>query len=402
MKKTALFFAGIVSATILVVMGLGILLTGSFYFTPSITIDPFSDRDIDGNGMLVLTGTTNLGLNTHLLVNLSAGPGQVAGPDRGYITEIVQVLHGTGGRNTWKAALNVSSLAPGDYTIRVSSVTFSGNNWTAAPGTVVVARQFRLGGETAGENRTLPAAFIVANFIGDKVPGARITVNGTTSLPTGTTLLWDVYPGQCPVNGTGSPVSVPAPLLTGSSTVATGTSGVNRWALLFNSSGMAPGCYLIRFSGETPEGMFSEGAAEFVLSNTASPEPQGPGTFITIDTLPGLKVNSRVVITGTTSLPEHDELLIEISPVTRGGYDFLVNPRDMSQGAIFAGVAGTAVIVAGTDGVNLWAMDFDTYHLPPGDYAVNVHNTNVNLTTFRAEPGDVSAIGTFTVREGSP
>ena len=401
MKKTALLFAGIISATILVVMGLGILLTGSFYFMPSITIDSFSDSDIDANDMLVLTGTTNLGLNTHLLVNISAGPGQAFPTDKGYVNEIASLLPGSGGRNSWKAALNVSSLGPGDYTIRVSSVTFAGNNWTAVPGSVVVTRGFRIGNKSAGGNRALPAAFIVANFIGDRAPGESIAVTGTTNLPPGTSILWDVYQVQCPGNGTVPKIPARVPLLTGSTAITPGTAGINRWVFLFNSSGIAPGCYLVHFAGETPEGMFSEGETGFVLSGIPKEEPAVPSRFITIDTLPGLQVNSRVVITGTTSLPENDELLIEISPIAQGNYEFVVNPRDMSQGAMFTGVAGTAVIVTGTGGVNLWAMDFDTYHLSPGDYTVNVSNTKVNLTTHRTEPGEVSITGTFTVQEGS-
>lgn len=400
MKKTGLLLAGIIAATILVVMGLGILLTGSFYFMPSITVDSFSGKDIDGNGMLVLTGTTNLGLNTHLLVNVSAGPGQAISTDRGSITGIAPVLLGSGGRNTWKAALDLSSLPPGDYVVTVTGVTLSGKDWKSAPGSVAVTKQFRLGNERAGENRSLSAPFIAVNPPDTRATGETIAISGTTNLPPGTSILWNVYRGQCPGNRTEPAGVVPGPLLTGSTAVTGGTAGVNRWLLVFNSSGIAPGCYRIHFAGETLAGAFSEKTAELVLSDTVTRGPPGPSRFITIDTLPNLVVNSRVVITGTTSLPADDELRVEISPLVRGGYDFVVNPNDMSQGAMFAGVAGTAVVVGGDGGINLWSMDFDTYRLPPGNYGVNVSNSRVNRTTFRTEPGDVTAAGTFTVRGG--
>ncbi len=398
MDRTVLLFAGIISATILVVMGLGILLTDSFYFMPSIAIDPFSDRDIDGNGILVLTGTTNLGLNTHLLVNITSGPGQASRPDIAPATAIVSVLPGTGGRNSWKAAVNVSGLPPGDYVIRVSGVTFTGNNGTVDPGPVIAAVQFTIGSAPNAGDRGLPAPFITANTIGTQAWGDRIGVNGITNLPPGTSIFWDVYPAQCSGNGTGTLVTGRTPLLTGSTAVTTGTVGINRWRFDFNSSGMSPGCYQLQFAGETTEGMFSESSTKLVLSDPGPGETPPSSGFITIDTLPDLRVDSRVILTGTTSIPAGYEFMVEITPMVSRGYDFVVNPDDMSQGAMFAGVAGTAVVVPGSGGVNLWSMDFDTYHLPPGQYAVDVSNSKVNQTTFRVEAGDVSASGLFTIR----
>jgi hypothetical protein len=404
MKKTALLLAGIISATILVVMGLGILLTGSFYFMPSITIDPFSNEDIDGNGMLVLTGTTNLGLNTHLLVNVSAGSGQAFPAGKGYITEIASILPGSGGRNSWKAALNVSSLGPGDYTIRVSSVTFAGNNWTAVPGTVVVTSRFRLGNESAGGNRALPVPFIIANTIGNRAADDTIGVTGTTNLPPGIMVLWKVDSIRCTGNGsvTGTPAPVIALLPRGNTEILSGTAGVNRWSFSFNSSGMEPGCYLVTVTGSSLAGNFpentTENTVEFVLSGLASETAPSPSRFITVDAIPAQPINAKVVITGTTSLPAGEEFLVEITPLASRSYDFVVNPTDRSQGAVFAGVKGTVFVVPWSGDINLWSMDFDTYHLPPGDYSVNVSNSRVNRTTFRTEPGDVSVSGTFTVR----
>ena len=406
MKKSALLFAGIISATILVVMGLGILLTGSFYFMPSITIDPLSNEDIDGNGMLVLTGTTNLGLNTHLLVNITSGPGQASRPDIAPVTAIVSVLPGTGGRNSWKAAVNVSGLPPGDYTIRVSGVTFTGNNGIADPGPVIAAVQFTLGSAPAAGDRGLRIPFITANTIGTQAGGDRIGVTGTTNLPPGIMVLWKVDSVGCTGNGTvtGTPAPGIGLLPRGNAEILSGTAGVNRWSFSFNSSGMEPGCYLVTITGSTLAGNFpentTENAVEFVLSGFASESAPFPSRFITVDTIPVQPTDTKVVITGTTSLPAGEEFLVEISPLPLRSYDFVVNPMDRSQGAVFAGVKGTALVVPWSGGINLWSMDFDTYHLPPGDYAVNVSNSGVNRTTFRTEPGDVSVSGTFTIRGG--
>lgn len=404
MKKTVLLFAGIIAATILVVMGLGILLTGSFYFMPSITIDPLSNEDIDGNGMLVLTGTTNLGLNTHLLVNITSGPGRASRSDIAPATAIASVLPGTGGRNSWKAAVNVSGLPPGDYMIRVSGVTFTGNNGTAGPGPVIAAVQFTLGSALTAGDRGLPAPFITANTIGKQAGGDRIGVTGTTNLPPGIMVFWKVDSVGCTGNGsvTGTPAPVIALLPQGNAEILSGTAGVNRWSFSFNSSGMEPGCYLVTITGSSLAGNFpentTENAVEFVLPGFTSESAPFPSRFITVDTIPARPINAKVVITGTTSLPAGEEFLVEITPLPRRNYDFIVNPMDRSQGAVFAAVKGTALVVPWSGDINLWSMNFDTYHLPPGDYAVNVSNSRVNSTTFRTEPGDVSVSGTFTVR----
>jgi len=165
---------------------------------------------------------------------------------------------------------------------------------------------------------------------------------------------------------------------------------------------MEPGCYLVTITGSSLAGNFpentTENAVEFVLPCFASESAPFPSRFITVDTIPAQPINAKVAITGTTSLPAGEEFLVEITPLPRRNYDFIVNPMDRSQGAVFAAVKGTALVVPWSGDINLWSMNFDTYHLPPGDYAVNVSNSRVNSTTFRTEPGDVSVSGTFTVR----
>ncbi len=409
MKRTPLLFAGIIAATILVVMGLGILLTGSFYFMPAITVDPFSDRDVDGNGMLVLTGATNLGLNSYIMVNVSPGPGQVLSPGTVPATATASVMQGSGGRNSWKAAVNVSGLSPGTYMVRISSVTFNGANRTAVPGTVMVSTQFILQSRSDSGDRSGPASYLIANPVADHAPGDSIAATGITNLAPGTPVTWRLDLVQCPGDvGNDTIPAVPdgSSLRTGTTTIVTGTAGVNRWSVLLGTSGMQPGCYLLTVSGTDSSGNFpgnsTEGEIQFVLSDTAPVELPAPARFITIDSIPDQTVNSRVFITGTTSLPADEEFMVEITPLVGRGYDFVVYPDDRSQGATFAGVAGTALVVPWTGGVNLWSMDFDTYHIPPGEYEVTVRNSMVNQTTFRTEPGDVAITGTFGVREESP
>lgn len=396
MKKTPLLFAGIIAATILVVMGMGILLTGSFYFIPSITIDPFGDGEIDENGMLVLTGTTNLGVNTFLLVNVTDGS-----PGGEKATSLASVLPGSGGRNTWKAAVNVSPLPPGTYMVRVSSVDLSGNNRTAVPGRVSVTAPFTLPEMPSSGDRALPTPFLRANRIGEWVPGERIDLSGVTNLGPGTELLWRVDPVRCP--GPEGGIPVPAGQLPNGSTVVTGgISGINRWSFSFDSAGISAGCYLVNITrygvpGEPLKNRTGD-SVEFRLSASAPKATPTPSRYITIDTIPDIRENTRVTVTGTSSLSPGEELVVEITPTVSSGYSFVVDPEGRARGGVFAGVTGTAVVVQGTAGANHWSMDFDTFHLPQGEYELKVANPELNDETTRIGPGDVSCTTRFTVR----
>lgn len=389
MKRTPLLFAGIVAATILVVMGLGIFLTGSFYFIPSITIDPFSDGEIDENGIMVFSGTTNLGVNTFLRVNISG-----ASPAGEKATALASVLPGTGGQNKWKATVNVSPLPPGEYSLRVSNVVFSDGNMTAVPGGVFVKKQLTLGTRPTGADSGIPAPFIRANPLGEKAVGEAIEVSGTTNIEPGSTLIWEIEPVQYRENMTGT---LPA----GCTAVAPGTAGINRWSFEFDSSGNEPGSYILNITGDVPAGFSGNktgDAVEFVLSGSAPVATPAPSMFITIDAVPDSPENARVTITGTTSLPAGEELVIEITPLVGSGYEFFISPDGRSRSGMFAGVTGTAVVVQGGGSINLWSMNFDTYHLPPGGYGVKVNNSKLNPATSRIEPGDVSCTTRFTVR----
>ena len=383
MKKTPLLFAGIVAATILVVMGLGIFLTGSFYFMPSITVDAFSDNEIDENGIMVLTGTTNLGVNTFLLVNISC-----ESPAGEKATSLASVLPGTGGRNKWKATVNVSPLPPGEYTLRVSNVVFSGINRTAVPGGVFVTKQLSFGTGPTGADRGIPTPFIRANPLGEKAVGEAIEVSGTTNIEPGSTLIWEIEPVQYRENMTGT---LPA----GCTAVTPGTAGINRWSFEFDSNGIDPGSYVVNIAGDIPTGFSvnkTGDTVEFVLSSSAPVATPAPSRFITIDAIPDSPENERVTITGTTSLPAGEKLVIEITPLVGSGYEFVVSPDGRSRSGTFAGVTGTAVVMQGGGGINLWSMNFDTYHLPPGGYEVKV-----NPATSGIEPCDVYCTANFTV-----
>ncbi len=395
MKKTALLPIGIVSATILVAMGIGILFSGPFYFLPTITIDPVGDEAVDEYGMLVLTGTTNLGPNTHLLINLSAVPGKDA---TNFTTGFTSIEFGSGGRNMWRTVFNTSTLPPGDYSVLVSDITISTDGRTAIPGNVVATKKITLP-ERKDASPTVKASFLRINMVNARSVGERVDISGTTSLPPGTVVVWRVEPVVCPNTGMSDGEPIPGGTLVaeGRTIVTQGIAGVQRWSSFIDSSGMTPGCYLIETSGD-----MTKGSAEFVISREASMRPPTSDRSITIDTFPDPSLNTMVTLTGTTNLPAGEEMYVAIVPNKGSGYDFMVDPKDLSQSATFSGAVGTVSVEEGPGGLNLWSMVFDTYRLHPGNYIVEVSIPKTNMTTSGLEQGDVLAAMTFTILGETP
>lgn len=395
MKRTVLLPIGIASATILVIMGLVILLTGSFYILPTITIDPVGDEGVDEYGVLVLTGTTNLGLNTHLIVNLSSVPGKGAPHNW---TGFTSVEFGSGGRNFWRAVINPPTLPQGEYSVFVSDITFSRDGSTPIPGSVVATTIITLP-EGKGVHSNGKESFLRINTVDTRGIGERIDISGTTSLPPGTVVVWKVETGSCPHTDMNERDPIPAGTLVaeGRTIVTHGIADVHRWSCFIDSSGLSPGCYLIEASGN-----MTKGSAEFIISREPTQGVPSRERIITIDTFPDPSLNTMVTLTGTTSLPGGEELYVAITPNMGSGYDFLVNPKDMSQSASFSGVIGTVLVEESAGEFNLWSMVFDTYRLHPGQYVVEVSIPTMNLTTTRREPGDVLAAMNFTILGGTP
>ncbi|MDD1719897.1 MAG: hypothetical protein LUQ25_07555 [Methanoregulaceae archaeon] len=403
MKQTALLPAGIIAATILVVMGLGILMTGSFYFMPTVSVDPFTGEAIDENGILVVTGTTNLGLNTHLLVNVSAVPGQVPpAPAAGvHEDELAWPVSGAVGSNPWRAVINTSELAPGDYELQVSSVSFSDDFKTTIQGPVYATKRFVIGARETGAipGRILP--YIRPNPVGAARPDDLVEVTGTTNMEAGTTVLWKIRPAPGETNITGGIGDQ-----SGSTAVTPGIVGINRWAFTLNTTGMEPARYtLLIVAGDIatgdPTGEIASATTDLVLARRASPgiSPVQAG-YITVDYIPDLPVNTQFILTGTTSLPAGGDLEVEITPLfNETDYEFVVDPKNMAQGSVFSGIVGGVRVEAGPGGTGLWSMEIHTYSLQPARYQVNASNSRMNHTTFMREPGALLGTRTFSVRE---
>jgi hypothetical protein len=412
MKKRYLTYAGIVAAMVLVGIFIAICLS-SFPFPflpPSASIDPVTRASVDENNMLILTGTTTLPWYANMSVSITACPSH--GDCTGGIKEWNQatiIPAADGGRNRWMGEFDLSQLAPGDYLITVGTYSF-GENYSPIENPPLLTGHFTLGDDNAGPGAIHTRSPAVRPFIRINpvdLAGSTLKITGITSLPSATPLAWDLYTitSASADNSVGN---------NGTTLVTEGTEGVNRWAVKIDN--VSSGQYKVTITGNpagttSPAGMVSAtldfGVPPALSRNTTGITPGSP--FIAIDTLPDIHTEGVYIISGTTSLPSGQDLMVNVYPAAfeTGTYNFSVDASiagpdtTFSDTGIFSGAAGGTEVVDGTGGENLWSFKLETYKFSPGEYVVNVSNDDFDFATMTLKYGDLFSSRTFTITETS-
>ncbi len=412
MKRKYLTYAGIVAALVLVCMFIAICLSSiPFPFLPpSASIDPVTDASVDENNMLILTGTTTLPWYANMSVSITACPSQ------GNCTEGIKTWNqatiipaADGGRNRWMGEFDLSHLEPADYLIAVGTYSF-GENYSLIENLPLASGHFTLGDDNAGPgaiHARSPAVPLYIRINPIEQAGDTLRITGITSLPPGTPLSLDLYTVT-------SASAVNSVENNGTTLVTDGTEGVNRWAVKIDD--VSPGQYKVTITGNpagttSPAGMVSAtldfGVPPALSRNTTGITPGSP--FITIDTLPDIHTEGVYVISGTTSLPFGQELMVNVYPAAfeTGSYNFSVDASiagpdtTFSDTGSFSGAGGGITVVNGTGGENLWLFRLETYKFSPGEYVVNVSNDDFDVTTMTMKYGGLFGSKIFTVTEAS-
>ena len=385
MKKKYLTYAGIISALILVGMFITICLSQiPFPFLPpTTTIDPVTDKNIDQNNMMILTGATNLPSEyTLLFITVLESPPFLSQGTTTGMPEVIsldsQVIAEPGGKNRWKGIVNISSLQPGDYTITLSKYTVD-ENFKMNESHPIATQQFTISDEHAGAGNIRKKTRIVPPYIRinpvDQQPAAENReISGITSLAPGTPLAWSMRP----VNGdTGNSTQE----YQGITQVFPGIEEVNRWSILPGTGNFKPARYQFHITGEstgdTSSATSLSAVSEFDIPGTVQNTtgiPQVSREFVTIDSLPDIQTDNMYTITGTTSLQAGNALLFQIHPASFvSDFNFSFDQRG-NQVAEMSGVTGMTEIMNGSRGTNLWSVDINTYSMIPARYEVNVSN----------------------------
>jgi len=119
--------------------------------------------------------------------------------------------------------------------------------------------------------------------------------------------------------------------------------------------------------------------------------------FITIDTIPNLRMNQSYNISGTTDLPAGEDLFIQVLPLE---YNIDVNAKSQSMTGNLSGAVGIVSIKKGTGNSNLWSFEIQTNMLPPtgGYYLVNVSNDRFDQRSSAIVSGDAFCAERFALK----
>jgi hypothetical protein len=202
-----------------------------------IKIDPVSDKTT--GDLLIVTGSTNLPAGTILMV-------QAGSPGTGFGSDTL-VGAGTGGINRFSMPVDTAILKPGTLTITVTRMKGDLAKGDYSMGTLNATTRFTLKGTYLGADAPVTAtitgdSFISLNPISDHTAGDQFLITGTTSLPVGTNLIWEIMPD------TGTPptsLDLNATGIMANNAVTRGDGAANRVSLAVDMANMKPGKWVV-------------------------------------------------------------------------------------------------------------------------------------------------------------
>ncbi len=210
---------------------------------PYIAIDPIANKTT--GDLLIVTGSTNLPADASLMIQVGGTGGNT------------EVNAGTNGVHRYSMPIDTSILKPGTLNITVTQMIGDPAKGTYRPGTVKATASFTLNGTSLASatpvQPTITASnYIHLNAIGNRSVGDQFLITGTTSLPIGTNLLWQIMPD------TGTPptgVNMTASGDGGNNMVTKGDGTANRVSFAADMSRQVPGKWVV-LVGVAKEGQF--------------------------------------------------------------------------------------------------------------------------------------------------
>jgi hypothetical protein len=202
-----------------------------------IRIDPVAETTT--GDLLIVSGSTNFPSGTILMVQVgSFGIG--LGSD-------TMVRAGPDGVNRYSMPADTSLLKPGTQTITVTNMKGDPAKGDYSMGEVNSTATFTLEGTYLGTDTPVQATitkddYIRINAIGDKSVGDQFLITGTTSLPAGVNLIWQIMPytGTLPAG-----LDLNARGIMANNPVTKGDSTANRVSLAVDLDKQAPGNYIV-------------------------------------------------------------------------------------------------------------------------------------------------------------
>ena len=232
---------------------------------PIITINAVPSTNI--GDLLVVSGNTTLPKDTHLAVSLiyddcsdfCSGSGTDA-----------MVFPGQGNQNIWSVALDTSGFGYGQYIINVTHIlNFTPNGIlfgnASAKQIIFMKGQVLIDNSTNKPNQNSTHGFIFLDKIDSKKIGDKFLIRGSTDLPIGTEILWEIGPDQTQAwpQYTGE-----YQYISSNSMVVKGGDTLNRVSNAIDTIGFKPGVYNVTCSISSGDLMKGEWKKGDIQANT--------------------------------------------------------------------------------------------------------------------------------------
>lgn len=249
---------------------------------------------------------------------------------------------------------------------------------------------------TTGSFTIFPTASI--NPIADHAAGDMVVITGTTTYPAGTRLSLDILSlsatpgGRDRIGGTDA-------------FIVRGGGMTNTWSGALDTAAIPPGEYRVNaywmdesdVTKYVRSGLLSTSQMK-LINNTPDPGRLTPPlvnhtlTFIHINRPGTITRGEKVLVSGTTNLPENTELLYLVIQQSNTSV-FTVDPKT-GQKETKGGFtrSGLIDVLPGENGISRWSFAFDSTEAIPGNYEVlvtleSISTDNLGKTgPFGSEP----------------
>jgi len=352
----------------------------------SITVDPVADQTT--GDLLIVSGSTNLPEGTILMVRTGSFGGDTV------------VRKGTGGKNRYSIPIDTTVMKPGTHTITVIRMTGDIAQGDLKPGTEQGTGTFTLKGAYLTTESPVNAAvtkddYIRLSHISDRVAGDQFLMTGTTSLPVGTEVIWEIKPSALANdhNQSGEFSGMMA-----NSQVSEGDGTSNRVTNAVDAGALLPGEYIVTVSttsGDSPAMGTNlgdlTGSAMFNILASGNPAPSAQTASkatVTFKPIGDRKSSENFTITGITGLPAGTDLFWEIIP------DPGTSPAALDLKAD-VGIMANNQVLQGDARSNRISLDVDMKDFRKGKYVVIVAALSGNPLTVDPATGTLAGYTYF-------
>lgn len=226
--------------------------------------------------------------------------------------------------------------------------------------------------------------------VADHAAGDLVVITGTTNCPAGTRLTLDIL--------TPDPAAGESGRIGGTDAfIVLGGGLTNTWSGALDTAGILPGEYRVNaYWNDERDGTKNVrsgllASTRLILTNKTAdgrlipPLANHTLAFIHINRPGIITRGEKILVSGTTNVPENTELLYLVIQQTNTSV-FTIDPKtreqDMKGGFTRSGLIA---VLPGENGVGRWSFAFDSTEAIPGDYEILVTCSSVSIDKIGSE-----------------